>query len=63
VAVLRLLAFNAKAWLAEHFNAYLTDPNEVGDPVGHGPAAAFAGGFANRTCTVAAPDTAGRDTR
>ncbi|MHB1801507.1 MAG: putative transposase, partial [Actinomycetes bacterium] len=26
--VLRLLAFNAGAWLAEHFNAYLTDPNE-----------------------------------
>jgi hypothetical protein len=26
--VLRLLAFNAEAWLAEHFNAYLSDPNE-----------------------------------
>jgi hypothetical protein len=26
--VLRLLAFNAEAWLAEHFNAYLVDPNE-----------------------------------
>ena len=26
--VLRLLAFNAEAWLAEHFNVYLTDPNE-----------------------------------
>ena len=26
--VLRLLAFNAETWLAEHFNAYLTDPNE-----------------------------------
>jgi hypothetical protein len=26
--VLRLLAFNAEAWLAEHFNAYLADPNE-----------------------------------
>src|SRR5664279_2010105 len=26
--VLRLLAFNAEAWLAEHFNAYLIDPNE-----------------------------------
>ena len=26
--VLRLLAFNAEAWLAEHLNAYLTDPNE-----------------------------------
>ena len=26
--VLRLLAFNAEAWLAEHFNAYLGDPNE-----------------------------------
>jgi len=26
--VLRLLAFNAEAWLAEHFNAYLTDPDE-----------------------------------
>jgi len=26
--VLRLLAFNAEAWLAEQFNAYLTDPNE-----------------------------------
>ena len=26
--VLRLLAFNAEAWLAEHFNAYLCDPNE-----------------------------------
>ena len=26
--VLRLLAFNAEAWLAEHFNTYLTDPNE-----------------------------------
>ena len=26
--VLRLLAFNAEAWLAEHFNAYLTDPHE-----------------------------------
>ena len=25
---LRLLAFNAEAWLAEHFNAYLADPNE-----------------------------------
>ena len=24
----RLLAFNAEAWLAEHFNAYLADPNE-----------------------------------
>ena len=28
LCVLRLLAFNAEAWLAEHFNAYLTDPNE-----------------------------------
>ncbi|MGH9127835.1 MAG: putative transposase, partial [Acidimicrobiales bacterium] len=26
--VLRLLGFNAEAWLAEHFNAYLADPNE-----------------------------------
>ena len=26
--VLRLLAFNAEAWLAEHFNTYLVDPNE-----------------------------------
>jgi hypothetical protein len=26
--VLGLLAFNAEAWLAEHFNAYLADPNE-----------------------------------
>jgi len=26
--VLRLLAFNAEAWLAEHLNAYLTDPDE-----------------------------------
>jgi len=26
--VLRLLAFNAEAWLAGHFNAYLADPNE-----------------------------------
>jgi len=26
--VLRLLAFNAEAWTAEHFNAYLTDPDE-----------------------------------
>ncbi len=26
--VLRLLAFNAEAWVAEHLNAYLTDPNE-----------------------------------
>jgi transposase len=26
--VLRLLAYNAEAWLAEHLNAYLTDPNE-----------------------------------
>jgi transposase len=26
--VLRLLAFNAEAWLAERFNAYLIDPNE-----------------------------------
>ena len=26
--VLRLLAFNAEAWLAEHLNAYLADPNE-----------------------------------
>ena len=26
--VLRLLAFNAEAWLAEHLNSYLTDPNE-----------------------------------
>ena len=26
--VLRLLTFNAEAWLAEHFNAYLADPNE-----------------------------------
>ena len=26
--VLRLLAFNAEAWLADHFNAYLADPNE-----------------------------------
>jgi len=26
--VLRLLAFNAEAWLAERFNAYLADPNE-----------------------------------
>jgi len=25
--VLRLLAFNAEAWLAEHLNAYLDDPN------------------------------------
>ena len=25
--VLRLLAFNAEAWLAEHLNAYLADPN------------------------------------
>jgi len=26
--VLRLLAFDAEAWLAEHLNAYLADPNE-----------------------------------
>lgn len=26
--VCRLLAFNAEAWLAEHFNAYLADPDE-----------------------------------
>jgi len=26
--VLRLLAFNAEAWLAERFNAYLADPDE-----------------------------------
>jgi len=26
--VLRLLAFNAEAWLAEHLNAYLADPHE-----------------------------------
>jgi transposase len=26
--VCRLLAFNAEAWLAEHFEAYLSDPNE-----------------------------------
>ncbi|MGH9057074.1 MAG: putative transposase [Acidimicrobiales bacterium] len=26
--VLRLLAFNAEAWLAEHLNAYLEDPDE-----------------------------------
>lgn len=26
--VLRLLAFNAEAWLAEHLNTYLTDPDE-----------------------------------
>ena len=26
--VLRLLAYNAEAWLAEHLNAYLADPNE-----------------------------------
>jgi hypothetical protein len=26
--VLRLLAFNAEAWLADHLNAYLTDPDE-----------------------------------
>ncbi len=26
--VLRLLASNAEAWLAEHFNAYLSDPDE-----------------------------------
>ena len=26
--VLRLLAFNAEAWTAEHLDAYLTDPNE-----------------------------------
>jgi hypothetical protein len=26
--VLRLLAFNAEAWLAEHLNAYLNDPDE-----------------------------------
>ena len=26
--VLRLLAFNAEAWLAEHLNTYLVDPNE-----------------------------------
>ena len=26
--VLRLLAFNAEAWVAEHLNAYLADPNE-----------------------------------
>src|SRR5664280_1286959 len=28
VAFPRLLAFNAEAWLAEHFNAYLGDPDE-----------------------------------
>jgi len=27
--VLRLLAFNAEAWLAEHFNAYLVDGERV----------------------------------
>ena len=26
--VLRLLTFNAEAWLAEHLNAYLADPDE-----------------------------------
>src|SRR5659263_355708 len=25
---LRLLAYNGEAWLAEHFNAYLADPDE-----------------------------------
>ena len=33
--VLRLLAFNAEAWLAEHFNAYLADPNEYRATVRH----------------------------
>ena len=33
--VLRLLAFNAEAWLAEHFNAYLTNPNEYRSIVRH----------------------------
>ena len=33
--VLRLLAFNAEAWLAEHFNAYLIDPNEYRAIVRH----------------------------
>jgi len=33
--VLRLLAFNAEAWLAEHFNAYLADPNEYRSIVRH----------------------------
>jgi len=26
--VLRLPTFTAETWLAEHFNAYLTDPDE-----------------------------------
>jgi hypothetical protein len=26
--VCRLLAFNAEAWIAEHFNVYLGDPDE-----------------------------------
>jgi len=33
--VLRLLAFNAEAWLAEHFNAYLADPDEYRAIVRH----------------------------
>jgi len=33
--VLRLLAFNAEAWLAEHFNAYLADPDEYRAVVRH----------------------------
>ena len=33
--VLRLLAFNAEAWLAEHLNAYLTDPDEYRAIVRH----------------------------
>jgi hypothetical protein len=33
--VLRLLAFNAEAWLAERFNTYLADPNEYRAIVRH----------------------------
>ena len=33
--VLRLLAFNAEAWLAERFNAYLADPDEYRAIVRH----------------------------
>jgi hypothetical protein len=33
--VLRLLAFNAEAWLAERFNTYLADPDEYRAIVRH----------------------------
>ena len=57
--VLRLLAFNAEAWTAEHFNAYLEDPDEFRAILRHllHLGGVFSYGHTTVTVTLHRPDT------